>query len=577
MKYLHLTFLLGLLAFSLMGCGGGGASSKYTLTYSTDWGTGTVVPAKSQRVLIADSGGSVVASSVVNSTRATSQLPFPDLAGGYYRVTSELYSGDNATGTLLGTVNEVVNLDASKAIASSVEASATGILVSPIDATIAVGDSQKFAASFTAANGKLVFGDASLFAWSSTASKVSITPAGIATGVATGTGTLTARANGLTGTASVTISPKSAARKKWTVLLFLNASNNLYPYSDKNMNQIESVAKNPDVQVVVQWKQNQANYPSSSFDGTRRYLVTYDTNSNKINSKLLQDLGKGIDMGKPETLNTFISWAQDKYPADRTGLILWNHGNGWSRTRQAEPITRGISYDDEFNSAIDTWKLAQAIGDHHFDYIAYDACLMQMLEVAYEIKEKADYIVGSEELTPAPGFRYDLALKAVMDNADISTVDATKGWVDCMLQETSYNTSKITQSVIDTSKLQAVVVATSNLADVLRANPSSRASLVQSVRTNAQRFDAGTSHQYFDLYDVARLLKAGDSSLSTAANAVQNAVTDAVVYERHNANSPLSRGIGIDFSAGSAINKAAYANLRLATVTSWDEWLAVAP
>jgi hypothetical protein len=337
------------------------------------------------------------------------------------------------------------------------------------------------------------------------------------------------------------------------------------------------VATNPDVRIIVQWKQNQTLYPSSTFDGTRRYLITHDTNTNQVSSQLLQDLGSGVDMGKPETLNTFINWAQDHYPADHTALILWNHGNGWQRSRLTPAVSRGISYDDEFNSAIDAWQLAQAIGDHQFDYIAFDACLMQMMEVAYEIKDKADYLVGSEELTPAPGFRYDKALQAIMADANISPFEATKGWVDCMVNEPSYEATNITQSVVDTSKLQAVATAASALADVLKADPAGRASLIQSVRSQAQRYDEGTLRLYYDLWDVANRLKAGDATLAASATAVQAAIESAVLYEKHNARSPNSHGIGIDFSPKTFINLAAYNNLRFATVTSWDEWLAVAP
>lgn len=33
-------------------------------------------------------------------------------------------------------------------------------------------------------------------------------------------------------------------------------------------------------------------------------------------------------MGEPENLTRFLSYAAQNYPADRFGLILWDHGNG---------------------------------------------------------------------------------------------------------------------------------------------------------------------------------------------------------------------------------------------------------
>ena len=33
-------------------------------------------------------------------------------------------------------------------------------------------------------------------------------------------------------------------------------------------------------------------------------------------------------MGEAETLADFLEWGVQTYPADKMGLILWNHGSG---------------------------------------------------------------------------------------------------------------------------------------------------------------------------------------------------------------------------------------------------------
>ena len=43
---------------------------------------------------------------------------------------------------------------------------------------------------------------------------------------------------------------------KWPVLVYINAANDLYQFSDLNMNQMEQVAGNNQVRFVVQWKQS---------------------------------------------------------------------------------------------------------------------------------------------------------------------------------------------------------------------------------------------------------------------------------------------------------------------------------
>jgi hypothetical protein len=61
------------------------------------------------------------------------------------------------------------------------------------------------------------------------------------------------------------------------------------------------------------------------------------------------------------------------------------------------------------NDYIDTPELGEALdninGDARNDLLAFDACLMSMLEVAYEISPYADYMVASEELIPVMALR----------------------------------------------------------------------------------------------------------------------------------------------------------------------------
>jgi len=37
-----------------------------------------------------------------------------------------------------------------------------------------------------------------------------------------------------------------------------------------------------------------------------------------------------VDMGDPQTLIDFVTWAVQKYPAQKYALILSDHGGGWT-------------------------------------------------------------------------------------------------------------------------------------------------------------------------------------------------------------------------------------------------------
>jgi hypothetical protein len=288
-------------------------------------------------------------------------------------------------------------------------------------------------------------------------------------------------------------------------------------------------------------------------------------------------------MGQKETLADFIAWGKANYPSDRTVLVIWNHGNGWLRSPITRDVTRAVSYDDETGSAINTWELAQALGNHRFDILSWDASLMQMMEVAYEVKDKADFITGSEESPPGEGLPYDLIFRRFRDNPNAPTRDLTKAYVDGMLEFPQYANRKITQSVLDTSKLDELAVAIDGLGNALSASKNAVTTAVVNARETSQAYSRTSTREYRDLVDLCQKLEAGTTvpSVIQAAAAVRAAVAQAVVWEGHNAQSPGSRGIAIDFSKGTTFLSGGraedYAKLRFGAETNWDEWLSTAP
>ena len=148
------------------------------------------------------------------------------------------------------------------------------------------------------------------------------------------------------------------------------------------------------------------------------YKIDYAENQlpDEVHSTMLEDMGTK-DMSDPQTLIDFIKYAVDNYPAKRYMLILNSHGGGWY----------GIS-PDEANGSGDMMSLpdlrsAMETGPH-FDVVVFHACLMSMTEVAYEIKDLADYMVSSEISMPALSvLGADVWLKELMDNPGMASYD----------------------------------------------------------------------------------------------------------------------------------------------------------
>ena len=92
-----------------------------------------------------------------------------------------------------------------------------------------------------------------------------------------------------------------------------------------------------------------------------------------------------------------------KYAAEHYGLVLWNHGAG-----QIE----GFGRDNNFEAAslpLESIKDAMeaSVMKTPFDFISLDACLMGNLELVSLLRDRADYLIASEELEPQNGYDYD--------------------------------------------------------------------------------------------------------------------------------------------------------------------------
>lgn len=526
--------------------------------------------------------GGTVTSRVLNRSVPDTTFSVPSLAPGRYRLDAELFSGSDGGGANLGEINAYVEVDTSTVVFRSRASGApVGAQATPTSATIPLNGSGNFAGNLVAAGGEALFSAPDSFAFSVLGGIGSVDSTGLFTAQTAGSGTVRAThtASSLRGSSNVTVTNVNVQRGKWTVLVFLNAANNLFSFSDLNVNQMEEVAGNPDVRFVLQWKQSREVQPQSSFSSTRRVLVKPDT-SGQVVSEVVQDLGPNIDMGDWRELQEFINWGKEFYPADRYCVIVWNHGNGWLRSDSA--TSRAVSFDDVTGNSIQLDELRMALGSNRFDIVAFDASLMQMVETAYELRDQAVTVIGSEESPPGEGYPYDDVFRAFRDNPTLGTRALSQNFVTAMVNHPPYAGRKITQSVVDTSKLDNVASALDLLAADLIANLGSMTPAIQSARNTSQSYSPTISRYFRDIYDLCDKLKAHASTpefIRARCTAVQTALTEAIVHEGHNAQSPNSHGLAVDFSPSSffTIVQGEYARFKFSADTRWDEFLRVAP
>jgi len=506
------------------------------------------------------------------------------LESGTYRLQLAIYNNQNATGTPVASGDVTVQIvqDTPRRLNVATGGTPVALAILPEVVTLTPGQILPLSVLGMDAQGRyLLLPSGTTVRWSvSDSNVVNLQSDGVARALAPGSVAVTASVDSLGLSANASVGVQTVTRE-WTILVFMNAANNLEPDSVDDMNEMEQLGSTSDVNIVVQWKRI-AGYDSSNGDWrtTRRYYVTRDNDPDTVNSNLLLDMGTGVDMGNPNTLRDFLQWGVRSFPARKYMVVIWNHGAGWRAYRDRLNIfARGVSYDDNTGNHIRIWELPLALSvGVKWNIIAFDASLMQMLEVAYEIRNLGDYIVGSEESPPAAGYPYHRILAPVISNPNIAVRDFA---AQIVAQTINYynpdSTDNITQSALDASQVENVAQKVDALAQVLLTVAPGNGTAIAAARDNAQAY---AEYTFKDLWDYTEQLRArlpSSQALIDAINGVQNALSQAVIAEAHsNRRVNRSHGLSIYVPRPSEF-ETRYNLLAFARATHWDEWLQAQP
>ncbi|MEW6096457.1 MAG: clostripain-related cysteine peptidase, partial [bacterium] len=201
--------------------------------------------------------------------------------------------------------------------------------------------------------------------------------------------------------------------------------------------------------------------------------------------------------------------------------------------------------------------------------IGYDACLMGMIEVAYEPKRSSEVMVASEETEPCDGWPYEQIMRALVSNP---TMDAALlGSITVREYINSYPLeSAVTLSAVHTtSSLDNLASATTAFANAMMA--SGEWTQIKQARASTENFYYSSGA---DLYDFAKevYIRISSQAVKDAAIALGNAINNNVIAEAHKSGHPEVHGIAIYFPSSYGPSPTYYST-NFAINTSWDEFL----
>lgn len=357
------------------------------------------------------------------------------------------------------------------------------------------------------------------------------------------------------------VSPKDVVieEKEKTILVYMAADNDISVYAADNIRQILEGYVPDDNNLLIY---------SVNFDLTTREIKdtlpvlvkVYKDKSNNVAVDTLyrfpyQNSATKLAMSRVLNITKAIC------PAKSYGFVLWSHGTGWLPPGYFSSESLSTSETVELQSQIDRVKkyqienyshlprfenkweaapggidpyshlvksfgsereielsifdLADAIPqDMTFDFIAFDACLMGGIEIAYQLKDKCNYMIYSAAEILVASFDYSTVVKDMFEE-DYNKV--------------SYDIYKY---YADRSGLyQSVTIATLKMSELEKVAESAR-EIFDNHRADIQTLDLSLiqpyfrydKHWYFDLTDFIRNLGT-PSEVSKFEDAMEKLVT----------------------------------------------------
>ncbi len=365
----------------------------------------------------------------------------------------------------------------------------------------------------------------------------------------------------------------------WTFMVYLDGDNSLEAAGIEVFPKMASVEHSSAINVVVQMDRvsgDDARY--GDWTDCKRFYITENIVPRPENATL--EIGE-VNMGHPDTLRDFVNWTLTYYPAKYYALVIWDHGIG----------CLGVSFDiTSLGDSLSLPELSQALTGFPviMDVLLIDACSMSMVEVAYQVRDCANILVGPEGLGYAPA-PYNLYLSTListptMDPRSFAGEIATNYMLWCR------SISEITNATIaatDLTKITALIASIDDLAqkseDQLTPHLSSLLSSHEQIiiaRNLTERYsgpyDIDTSY-YIDLYDLAQRIfqHVDDEQIQQAATQVMTALEDTIIIEEDK-NRPDSHGLAIFFPDNSTKYEKydlEYNQIELVKDSLWDEFI----
>ncbi len=211
-----------------------------------------------------------------------------------------------------------------------------------------------------------------------------------------------------------------------------------------------------------------------------------------------------------KTFARVLGEVRTEFPADSYGLIFFSHGSGWLPAGSLGNPSRSLGWDDGTaqgdldHAEMEIADFAAAIPDSMFDFIVFETCLTAGVEVAYELRGKADYMLASSAEIVSPGFTpiYPGALKYLCNTAQDTEKSLTafgRAYMDYVNTNYTDDYRSATLSILDIRQISLLAIRMREMLENCSDVTASDIADLQHFDRPGRYGDTPALPRYFDL------------------------------------------------------------------------------
>jgi hypothetical protein len=243
-------------------------------------------------------------------------------------------------------------------------------------------------------------------------------------------------------------------------------------------------------------------------------------------------------MNDVSTVESFLRFCNDNYPADHRGVIFWNHGGG---------SVNGVIYDEYSGKSLRLPGLrtafeavsAPSVDSPPYEFIGFDACLMATVDVAETLHGFARWMIGSQGYEPSGGWSYDGFMQMLAENTGMNGGRLGKAICDTFYAKCEQNNvaADVTLSLVNLSYIDELLEEYEKIGVELFSKvcrDQRNFGLLERVAIKAENYGGNNEWDgYTNMVDLGDFVRKAENAglIESDTSPLYNALYDCITYQ----------------------------------------------